>query len=187
MASAHDRAVLQTIFNPTSPFGDIPALNQEDDLTDDDSAFEPELVKQVKELELQGVSAAESGDLHTALQLFNQAVTVLPQRASAYNNRAQTKRLQGDSKGAVEDLEKAISLSRGTGRTACQALVQRGLLLRLTGRDEEARVDFEKAAAMGSEFARQQAVILNPYAALCNRMLSQVIDKLRNPETSEMQ
>jgi len=35
MASAHDRAVLQAIFNPTSPFGDIPGLNQEDDLIDD--------------------------------------------------------------------------------------------------------------------------------------------------------
>lgn len=35
MASAHDKAVLQAIFNPTSPFGDIPGLNQEDDLTDD--------------------------------------------------------------------------------------------------------------------------------------------------------
>ncbi|KTG33118.1 hypothetical protein cypCar_00036150 [Cyprinus carpio] len=186
MASAHDRAVLQVIFNPTSPFGDIPGLNQEDELTDDDSVFESELVKQVKDLELQGVSAAESGDLPAALQHFNQAIQILPQRASAYNNRAQTKRLQGDTKGAVEDLERAISLSGGIGRSACQALVQRGLLLKLSGRDEEARVDFEKAAALGSEFARQQAVILNPYAALCNRMLSEVINKLRNPEMSDM-
>ncbi|XP_016116321.1 tetratricopeptide repeat protein 36 [Sinocyclocheilus grahami] len=186
MASAHDRAVLQVIFNPTSPFGDIPGLNQEDELTDNDSVFESELVKQVKDLELQGVSAAESGDLHAAIQHFNQAIRILPQRASAYNNRAQTKRLQGDTEGAVEDLERAISLSSGIGRSACQALVQRGLLLRLSGRDEEARVDFEKAAALGSEFARQQAVILNPYAALCNRMLSEVIDKLRNPEMSDM-
>ncbi len=88
--------------------------------------------------------------------------------------------------GAVEDLEHAISLSGGIGRSACQALVQRGLLLRLSGRDEEARADFEKAAALGSEFARQQVVILNPYAALCNRMLSEVINKLRNPEMSDI-
>ncbi|XP_051512291.1 tetratricopeptide repeat protein 36 [Myxocyprinus asiaticus] len=182
MASAHDRAVLQAIFNPTSPFGDITGSNQEDELTDDDSEFDPELIKQVKDLELQGVLAAESGDLHTALQHFNQAISVLPQRASAYNNRAQTKRLQGDIKGAVDDLEHAISLSRGAGRSACQALVQRGLLLRLAGRDEEAQVDFQRAAGLGSEFARQQAILLNPYAALCNRMLSEVINKLRNPE-----
>ena len=89
------------------------------------------------------------------------------------------------STGAIEDLEHAISLSGGKGRTACQALVQRGLILRLACQNDKARADFERAAAMGSEFARQQAVVLNPYAALCNRMLSEVINKLRNPEVPE--
>lgn len=41
MASAHDRAVLQAIFNPTTPFGDVPGLNQEEELIDDG---EPELM-----------------------------------------------------------------------------------------------------------------------------------------------
>ncbi|KAM7398984.1 hypothetical protein PAMP_018281 [Pampus punctatissimus] len=186
MASAHDRAVLQAIFNPTTPLGDIPGLNQEEELIDDDSGFDTELLKQVKELEMQGVSAAEAGDLQTAVQLFSQAIQILPQRASAYNNRAQALRLQGDTAGALEDLHQAITLSGGTGRTSCQALVQRGLLHRLACRDSEARADFEKAAALGSEFARQQAVVLNPYAALCNKMLSEVINQLRNPEISEM-
>lgn len=35
MASEHDEAVLWTIFNPTSPFGDVPGLNQEEELADD--------------------------------------------------------------------------------------------------------------------------------------------------------
>lgn len=89
--------------------------------------------------------------------------------------------------GALGDLDQAIALSGCTGRTACQALVQRGLLHRLARQNDEARADFEKAAALGSEFARQQAVVLNPYAALCNKMLSEVINKMRNPETSDMQ
>ncbi|CDQ94186.1 unnamed protein product [Oncorhynchus mykiss] len=89
--------------------------------------------------------------------------------------------------GALEDLERAIALSGGVGRTACQALVQRGLLLRLACQDDKAREDFERAATLGSEFARQQVVVLNPYAALCNRMLTEVINKLRNPEVSETQ
>ncbi|XP_017557442.1 tetratricopeptide repeat protein 36 [Pygocentrus nattereri] len=187
MASAHDKAVLQAIFSPTTPFGDIPGLNQEEELTDDDSSFDPVLLKQVKDLELKGISAAEAGDVKTALHHFNQAIQILPSRSSAYNNRAQAKRLQGDTKGAIKDLEQAISLSKDKGRSACQAHVQRGLLLRLACRDEEARADFERAAALGSEFARQQAIILNPYAALCNRMLSEVIGKLRNPEMPDMQ
>lgn len=35
MASAHDKAVLQAIFNPNTPFGDVPDLNQEEALIDD--------------------------------------------------------------------------------------------------------------------------------------------------------
>ncbi|XP_077422767.1 tetratricopeptide repeat protein 36 [Vanacampus margaritifer] len=185
MASEHDRAVLQAIFSPNTPFGDVPGLDQEQELTDNDSPFNVDSLRQVKDLETRGVSAAEAGDLEAALQLFGQAIRILPRRASAYNNRAQTLRLQGNTPGALEDLDRAVSLSGGQGRTACQALVQRGLLRRLAGQDDEARQDFQKAAALGNEFARQQAVMLNPYAALCNKMLQQVIGKLRNPDMCE--
>lgn len=43
--------------------------------------------------------AAEAGDLSTALERFGQAINLLPERASAYNNRAQARRLQGDVAG----------------------------------------------------------------------------------------
>ncbi|MGH0171373.1 UNVERIFIED_CONTAM: hypothetical protein FKN15_074434 [Acipenser sinensis] len=173
MASASDLAVLQTIFNPTTPFGDIPALDEEEQLKDDGK---------VRELELQGVCAAESGDVRSALERFTEAIRILPERASAYNNRAQARRLQGDTAGALEDLGRSISLSGGAGRTGCQALVQRGLVHRLARREEEAREDFQRAACLGSAFARQQVVNMNPYTALCNSMLAQVINKMRNPE-----
>ncbi|CAL1570992.1 unnamed protein product [Knipowitschia caucasica] len=186
MTSAHDNAVLQAIFNPNTPFGDLPGPNQEEALTDNDSGFDTKLLKQVKELEVRGVSAAEAGDLKDALQLFSQAIQLLPRRASSYNNRAQALRLQGNTAGALQDLDQAVALSGSAGRSGCRALVQRGLLRRLLGQNEEAREDFEKAAALGSPFARQQAVQLNPYAALCNRMLSEVINKLRNPDLSEV-
>lgn len=48
---------------------------------------------------MQGVRAAEAGDLHTALERFGKAISLLPERASAYNNRAQVRRLQGDVAG----------------------------------------------------------------------------------------
>lgn len=56
-------------------------------------------MEQAKALELQGVRAAEAGDLHTALERFSRAIGLLPERASAYNNRAQARRLQGDVAG----------------------------------------------------------------------------------------
>lgn len=59
----------------------------------------PELLEQVRDLELQGVSAAESGDVSAALERFSEAIRLLPERASGYNNRAQALRLRGDVPG----------------------------------------------------------------------------------------
>ncbi|NXL87422.1 TTC36 protein, partial [Alectura lathami] len=182
MATANDRAVLQTIFNPSTPFGDIPGLDEEEDVQQEEESFEPELLEQARDLELQGVSAAESGDVSTALERFSEAIRLLPERASAYNNRAQALRLKGDLAGALRDLDAAIRLGRGCGRAACQSLVQRGLIRRLQAREEDARRDFERAAQLGSAFARQQLVLLNPYSALCNQMLCEMLGRLRNPD-----
>ncbi|XP_009271667.1 PREDICTED: tetratricopeptide repeat protein 36 [Aptenodytes forsteri] len=183
MATANDRAVLQTIFNPSTPFGDIPGLDEEEeeDAQEEGEASVPELLEQVRDLELQGVSAAESGDVSTALERFSEAIRLLPERASGYNNRAQALRLQGDVAGALQDLDAAIRLSRGCGRAACQSFVQRGLIHRLQAREDDARRDFERAARLGSAFARQQLVLLNPYSALCNQMLCEMLGRLRNP------
>ncbi|XP_010722106.1 tetratricopeptide repeat protein 36, partial [Meleagris gallopavo] len=76
----------------------------------------------------------------------------------------------------------AVRLGRGCGRAVCQSLVQRGLIHRLQGREDDARRDFQQAARLGSAFARQQLVLLNPYSALCNQMLSEMLGRLRNPD-----
>ncbi|XP_028664326.1 tetratricopeptide repeat protein 36 [Erpetoichthys calabaricus] len=184
MATENDQAVLRSIFNPDCPFGDDLGETCEP-LRDEDSSFDPEVLRRVHDLEVRGVKAAESGDLHSALLLFSEAIEILPDWASAYNNRAQARRLDGDTAGALEDLECAIALSGGTGLTGCQALVQRGLLHKLLHEEDAALCDFQRAARLGSSFARQQALLLNPYAALCNNMLSQVFHKLRNPQAPE--
>ncbi|XP_075298632.1 tetratricopeptide repeat protein 36 [Opisthocomus hoazin] len=194
MATANDRAVLRSIFNPSTPFGDVAGLDEEEDAQEEEedaqeeegTAFAPELLERARALELQGVSAAEAGDVSAALERFSEAVRLLPQRASAYNNRAQALRLRGDVEGALRDLDAAISLSWGRGRAARQSLVQRGLLRRLQGRDEEARRDWERAARLGSGFARRQLALLNPYAALCNRALAEMMGRLRGPAPSEL-
>ncbi|XP_061734515.1 tetratricopeptide repeat protein 36 [Nerophis ophidion] len=185
MASAHDRAVLQAIFSPNSPFEDVPQLEVDQDLMDEDASFDALKLREVKDLEGRGVSAAEDGRLQEALHIFSQAIQILPQRPSAYNNRAQTLRLLGDTAGALEDLERAMSLSTGAGVTSRQVLVQRGLVYRLQGQEDSALADFQKAAALGSVFARRQLVNMNPYAALCNSMLAQVVQSLCDPQVSD--
>eukprot|EP00062_Callorhinchus_milii_P011318 gi/632957140/ref/XP_007894311.1/ PREDICTED: tetratricopeptide repeat protein 36 [Callorhinchus milii] len=182
MASLNDQAVLQAIFNPNAPFGDVAGLNLKAEQTDDDSRFEPQLVAQVKALEVEGVSLAEAGNVDGALESFTRAVGILPERASGYNNRAQVLRLKGDTAGALKDLDKAVELSGERGLSAAQALVQRALLHRLAGREPEAESDFRRAAELGSTFARHQVTLLNPFAALCNHMLHKMMSQLRQPE-----
>lgn len=81
---------------------------------------------------------------------------------------------------ALEDLEKAIDLSRDTyPLTKCRALCQRGLIKRKVNDTESARDDFNEAAKLGSKFARQQLVDINPYAQLCNQMVKQLLNDLK--------
>ncbi|KAL8173428.1 UNVERIFIED_CONTAM: Tetratricopeptide repeat protein 36 [Gekko kuhli] len=182
------QAVLDCIFHPHTPFGGTAVEEEEEQPPlplQEEGVFVPELLEQATELEVQGIAAAEAGDTEKALKRFGQAIQLLPARASAYNNRAQTLRLEGDVAGALEDLAAALELSRGAGRVACQAFVQRGLIRRLQGHDEAARQDFTQAARLGSPFARQQLVLMNPYAALCNQMLAAAMRKLRGPAGGE--
>ncbi|MPC13786.1 Tetratricopeptide repeat protein 36 [Portunus trituberculatus] len=112
--------------------------------------------EEAKQLELQGVKSAEAGDVAAALASFNKAIEVAPNRASSYNNRAQTLRLMGKVEEAMADLETAVRMSQGQGRAACQAFTQRAMVHRLQGHDDLARADFQEAANLGSEFAKAQ-------------------------------
>jgi len=53
-------------------------------------------------------------------------------------------------------LENALRLSNNSGRTGCRAFCQRGILRRKNKDDTGAKDDFEKAAKLGSQFARNQ-------------------------------
>ena len=55
-------------------------------------------------------------------------------------------------------------------------------LVYLAGKEEESLDDFKNAACLGGQFAKQQVVAMNPYAALCNQMLSEVFHKVRSGE-----
>ncbi|XP_064611261.1 tetratricopeptide repeat protein 36-like [Liolophura sinensis] len=177
--SLHDKAVLERIFNPNLPnYIDEDEKEEESLETEDDSP----VVKESKALEIEGVKLAEKGDVTAALEKFNNAINLMSDRASGYNNRAQALRLKGDTQGALCDLNRAIELSKGRGKTACQALTQRALIKKLEGDCDGALEDFKLAADLGGKFAKQQVVSMNPYAALCNQMLSEVMNKLKYGE-----
>lgn len=87
-----------------------------------DTVFPQAQLEQSKALELQGVLAAENGDLSTALERFSQAICLLPERASAYNNRAQARRLQGDVAGEGRCLEMRWLWGRVVGQGTTKPL-----------------------------------------------------------------
>ena len=61
-------------------------------------------IKQAKELEKKGVELAEAGNLNEAVVQFEKAITIAPNWASAYNNRAQALRLAGRNEGWLEHI-----------------------------------------------------------------------------------
>lgn len=58
-----------------------------------------DLSPECKQLELDGVRAAEKGEIAQAIDYFTRVISEAPQYASAYNNRAQALRLKGDVDG----------------------------------------------------------------------------------------
>uniref|UniRef100_A0A1I8GES6 TPR_REGION domain-containing protein n=2 Tax=Macrostomum lignano TaxID=282301 RepID=A0A1I8GES6_9PLAT len=187
--SNSDQQVLNRIFNPEMPYEQSEAaagqpLSDTELEIADMTEEERDRLSESKKLEVEAIHAIERGDLSGGLDSLNRCVSLTPHRASCYNNRAQALQLRGDRRGALDDLESALRLSRGSGRVACQALTQRGVIHRAEGRDDEARQDFEAAARLGGPFAKQMLVEMNPYAALCNQMLREVIGQLSRPSDS---
>jgi hypothetical protein len=52
----------------------------------------------------------------------------------------------------------------------------------LAGNDDAALEDFKKASCLGSDFAKAQVIALNPYAAMCNAMMREMVHKVRKGE-----
>jgi len=174
--SAHDRAVLACVFNPNLPIEDA-----EDDAKvepKDEETCTPDILK-TKNMEIEAIRTAEKGNLHEGLVILNKAIEITPTRPSLYNNRAHVYQYLRRFEDAFNDLTTAINLSTSKHqKTLCQAYTQRGILHKRAERIELAKADFENAAQLGSSFAKTQLIQLNPYAALCNQMLRQVMDKL---------
>ncbi|EDV23953.1 uncharacterized protein TRIADDRAFT_26445 [Trichoplax adhaerens] len=177
--SDKDNAVLNCIFNPHLPLGDASAATAKPSDTLIDSEYDSQLLERAKQLEVEGIKHAERGDVASAINKFSESIQLLPSRPSGYNNRAQALRLHGDIDGAMADLDKTIEFSSGKGLSASQAYTQRALLKKLSGDDDAALDDFKRAAALGNDFAKAQVVEMNPYAAMCNQMLSSAFKKLK--------
>lgn len=137
---------------------------------------------------------AESKQYDSALSKLDELLSQCPSYASGYNNRAQVRQLlhaaaPGSAsltpesrrealQPALDDLNKALELASASGDRLVQrqAHTQRALLRRAIGDEEGALADYQRGAALGSQFAKKEAVKLNPYAKLCNQYLQAALE-----------
>ncbi|ORX91480.1 hypothetical protein K493DRAFT_286762 [Basidiobolus meristosporus CBS 931.73] len=182
--SEHDRQVLDRVFNPEGvPFNpEAAATAKEGSYTDNIPA---ELLSKLKQMEVEAVKFAENGNLDEAIKKLSEILDENPQYSSAYNNRAQARRLTQDTSGALEDLEKAIETANGDSSVLKQAYTQRAIIKKAKGDQEGARLDFEKGAHYGNTIARDAAVRENPYAKLCNAMVMEAMKNLYQQPSEE--
>ncbi|KAJ2712259.1 Tetratricopeptide repeat protein 36 [Coemansia spiralis] len=136
----------------------------------------------LREREVQAVRCAESGELDQAITQLSALINEWPQYASAYNNRAQARRLQGLD-GVIEDLDTAIRLAADR-RTLAQAFTQKGVVLREMGDQDGAFYCFSQGAKHGNEVAKMAAARENPYAKMCGNMVAQAMQQLRGPQNA---
>lgn len=101
--SERDQRVLDSIFNPLQIGGG--AELEKWDVTECEEVEDevPELgeisaqEKEAIEIELEAITAAEMGEYQKAVDLFSRSIELAPNRAQAFNNRAQANRLLGNS------------------------------------------------------------------------------------------
>lgn len=173
---ASDNAILNFMFNPNLPLEDVAATEVE--LKDEEILSDNENI--TKKMELEAIQLAENGDLAKAFDVISQAIQIAPSKPSLYSNRAHILQYMGKCEAAMDDVNMAIKhCTDKHKKTSSLAHCQRGILNKKFGKNELAKTDFEVAAELGNKFAKKQLVELNPYAALCNQMLRQVMDKLQ--------
>lgn len=182
--AAGDRDLLDYIFDPTPVGG---PQRPETKVTDEElgpegPAIAPELLEQLQSLQLKGIKAAEEKDYTTALAHFTSSIELCPHYASAYNNRAQTRLLMRDEDGALADVNSAIEHAHRDRITLKQAYTQRAIIYKQKNRLDEAQADFAFAGRLGSSLAKSEAIAMNPYAAMCNKVLSQAFEALTKPQ-----
>ncbi|XP_040583058.1 tetratricopeptide repeat protein 36 [Lepeophtheirus salmonis] len=182
MSTRRDREILNAVINPSIPIGEgvFDEENAIDESLQDSIYPDSSQLKESKIQEEKAIEYAERNNMNEALRHMKKAIELTPDRASCLNNSAQIHRLNNDIESATRDLNKAIEVSQGIGRSACQAYTQRGLIEYRVGKKEEALSDFQLAAKLGSSFAKSICTQLNPYAAMCNKMLKNVFKALED-------
>ena len=179
-----EQAILNFIFsNSQISFAPPPAASAAAGESPGASKFkeDEEKHREFTKIESAAVTAAEDGKLDEAKEIMDKLCSDAPDRASAFNNRAQLRRMMGDLEGAKRDLDDAIDkakrwladneasehpLSEFHRGVLRQAYTQRAAYYNSKGASSEEARDLAAASALGSAIARMIATKSNPYATM---------------------
>ena len=180
-SSSTDTDILSYLLSPSLQHGPVVRSS---DVTDEElggggPVIDESLLTSLRKMQSEGIRAADDERYDDAVHVFTGMIALCPQHAAAYNNRAQCYLLLHRDNEALLDLDASIQHAHTDRLTLRQSLTQRGLLYRRQGRDDEARADFGLGARLGSGVCREQLVAMNPYAAMCNAMLTRAMTELR--------
>ncbi len=99
---------------------------------------------------IQGVVRAELvDDRQGAIDSYNQAIQLQPDRAISYYFRAKTRHRSGNKLGAIDDFNKAIQLQPDY----INAYISRGVVRANIGNTREAIADYNRAIALKPDYA----------------------------------
>jgi tetratricopeptide (TPR) repeat protein len=183
-----DTAVLQYLLHPMihSPAQAKAMMDQSHvkppcERGEDESKLAEEIRVQVKCLEIEAIKSARINDFDQAISILSQAIAIAPSYSSAYNNRAQAYRLNGQLELAKLDLDKAIEICHPdfdqppiNNQVARQAHAHRGFLFKILSDPEAADKDLQIAASLGHNLAALEA---NPFRALCNDTVTVMLEQ----------
>lgn len=140
-----DAAILNFIFNPGSSISFAPPRAPSAAAAAATGAHAEALAahRQWSEQESAAVALAEEGRLPEALAGLDDVCARAPTRASAFNNRAQARRLAGNAAGARADLDAAIELGAAWLREHGEVEEEGGALPACSGRVPAASAPLE--------------------------------------------
>lgn len=96
-----------------------------------------------------GLAASNNKQYDRAIYYYTEALKVKPNHAQAYNNRAMAKYNQGQCRGALTDVNRALELN-----AASNSYQIRGLVYNCMGRCSEALRDFNKSLSLAHSRAK---------------------------------
>jgi hypothetical protein len=188
-----DNITLTRLFDPESS----PSPNAHNTVTISpelpaDPNFPSPVLQELQKTEHAAIILAEDSSTTEALSLLDQLIASNPLYASAYNNRAQLKRILSYPRiEIISDLDaainhglpdrtssgSAISVSVLQAKVLSAAYTQQGAVLLESGEEDGAMRAFQEGAKYGGKVARVMAVRTNPYARLCGAIVKESMKK----------